>query len=212
LRFRIPYAKAFDELELGYNRAASPGVHRLWIRLDGFFNSSHFFDYRKGVAAMMTAQTLRSNNTDNNWALSDGIDYQVTQPDSTRPRRGLYEGFTVQYDPPQQNLFTNYFELRSYYIGPFARRPNDMLTVMINNIEFSKLGVGVLEQIPVFFSGGHAPASTGNHTQGNYGVSWIAHIKSGMSMNAGVEYTVHTMVTPQAPNSIVGSVGLGLIF
>jgi hypothetical protein len=211
LRFHLPYAKAFDELEISYNRRSAPGVHRVYLRLDGFFNSTHFFDYRKGVVAMMTAETLRSNNSDNNWCSSDAIDYQVTQPDQSHPRRGWYEGVTFQYEPPHQNPFNFYVAERSYFIGPLKSRPNDMLSVNFSTLQYSRDMVRDTAAIANFLSHGFVPIASYDTTNFNVGSSYVAHIRHGMTMNIGVQYATHPTQTPKVPNALVGSVGLGLI-
>jgi porin len=218
LRFTAPDAKAFEQLEVGYRRESAPGVKRLWLRFDGFFNSSHYFDYRTGSSAylaFLSNYRLQANRTDNNFASSDGVDYQFTQPDEILPFRGLYGGSTVQYAPPQQNLYSQYYEVRAYYLGLFRSRPADMWTLMVNNTEFSKIAINTfhgLAALGVSTPGTPIGQATADDGQTTYSITWLAHQRSGIWSNLGLVYTEHPTVAPRVPNSLVLLVGLSTYF
>jgi hypothetical protein len=120
--------------ELGYSRESAPGVKKTFLRFTGLYNTSGFTDYRSGSLALITNTAKKS---DNNWWISAAIDKQITQPDKMLPFRGLYQGTTLQYIPPQQNVLTKYFEYRGYYIGKFNSRPFDMFTWSVSYLGFS---------------------------------------------------------------------------
>jgi|GEM_PF-1411572 porin len=218
LRFSVPDAKAFEELELGYKRESAPGIKKFWLRLDGFYNSSHYFDYRAGSAAylaFLNNNRLQTNRTNNNFASSNGVDYQFTQPDRVLPFRGLYAGGTVQYAPPQQNLYTAYYEARAYYLGLFKSRPLDMWTLMVNNTEFSKIAINTFQHTAdyhVSIPGTPIGQTTADDGQTNYSVTWLAHLRSGLWSDVGLMYTEHPTVAPKVPNALVVSVGFSTYF
>lgn len=215
LRFSNPGSRLLLIQEVGYRKQSAPGVKNLFLRADGWFNFSHFLDFRSGSLALLTASSDRKNRTDNNFAVSFAADRQLYQPDPSLPFRGFYAGGSVQYAPPQQNLFSQYYEVRLYSIGMFNRRPTDMLSLDINNTQFSKIALrtfagtaayGVSNPsaqlgIPTYF--------TGSTTCGG---NWAWHLKPGVYFNTGMQYVVHPTYTPKLPSPVLGIAGLVVFF
>lgn len=215
LRFSYQHSRLLLQQELGYLRPAAPGVKKIFVRADGFYNFSHYFDYRSGSLALLTDSSNRANRSDNNWSVSIAADRQFIQPDASLPFRGLYCGATFQYAPPQQNLFTNYYEARIYDIGLSRRRPLDMMTLSVNNTEFSKIALRTFMGTAAY--GVSVPSSsmgqsTGDTGQTNYTGGWSWHIVPGMWFVTGIGYTVHPSVTPKLPNPIMFQGGLSMFF
>jgi porin len=117
LRWNLPNAGDVALGEVGYRRESAPDAMKTFIRFSGLYNTSGYTDYRSGSLALITGTAKK---TDNNWWISAAGDQQLTQPDKMLPFRGLYQGATLQYIPPQQNVLTKYFEYRGYYIGRFT--------------------------------------------------------------------------------------------
>jgi porin len=199
----VASTKAMFYQEFDYNRQLAPGVKKLWTRSVVFYNATHYSDYRYFNPANADFNPLAESK--DNWCISNGIDGQVTQPDKILPFRGLYAGFTTQYAPPHQNPYTQYYESRAYYVGLLKARPFDMITLMINNLEFSKTFVKNVE----LGIAGEATASTG---QTNISPTYVALIRPGVWANVGLEYTVHPTIAPITPNSFVVTTGLALFF
>jgi len=210
LPFKQPGAKAYEMLEIGYKRESAPNVKSVWARTSPSFNSSHYFDYRKGVPGYLSYEAGLPNRpprdvlTNNNFALSGGIDAQITQPDRFQPMRGIYGGMTAQYAPPQQNLYTQYYEARGYYIGFFRKRPTDMSTFMVNHLEFAKAPVEVIAAL----TGSNSRASN----QTNFAPSYLARIAQGVFLDSALEYCIHPTSTPKTPNALVWTESMSLFW
>jgi porin len=215
LRFNQPGAKLFLQQEVGYRSSSAPGVKSLFIRADGFFNCSHYFDYRSGSYALLHASSVRANRTDNNWAWSLAADRQLTQPDPSLPFRGFYGGFSVQYAPPQQNVNTQYYEARGYWIGTFRRRPMDMLTLDINNTEFSKIAIRTFmgtAAYGVVTPSSQLGMSTSSSGQTAYTGVWNWHLRPGLWLGTGLGYTNHPTFSPKLPNPIEAKISFNMFF
>lgn len=201
LAFAPNHAKAFLGEEVGYNRAAAPGQRRLWARMDFFYNFSHYKDFRD-VAHYDSPTPTR---TSNNWAFSAAADYQTSQTDQFLPFRGNYIGGTIQYAPPQQNLFSQYYEVRDYIIGPFKRRPMDMISIIVNHMAFSK-----------YWTHGFAPllSSTGTYSSGqqNFSATYVLHALRGIVVSNAFEYSANPTPAPKTPNAFVYTGGVTMFF
>jgi hypothetical protein len=246
-------AKANITQEFGYQRASAPGERKLWARIDGLYNFTHYPDWRtpipmtnvpvntpSGTVYLQTPVTtntsagaipLPSGRTDNNWGVSAAFDYQMTAPDSILFFRGNYIGATAQYIPPEQNIYSQYYEFRDYYIGLFKKRPIDMLSVVANHLGFSKpwlkamapitnpswgLGdtlqvVGSQNGVPVFGAVPNNPA-TYDTGQQSYSVSYLAHVHNGLWFLNTLMYTTHPTPFPKTPNSLVYCGALSFFF
>jgi porin len=191
-----PYeAKAYAQLELGYKRNIAPGSKQIWNRLDGFYNWTRYADNR--LNALGHAQS--NVYTKNNFCISDGFDMQLNQPDRLLPFRGLYAGTTLQYAPPQQNSYTQYYEFRAYYKGLFKSRPYDMTQFMTSNLQTSKI------YIRHAFLTSSAAYHSASDTNQNISFAWVAKLTSGIWVNVGAEYALHPTAIPTTPNVLVGT-------
>lgn len=200
LRFSVKGAKANLTQEFGYKRAPGRGMKELWARVDGFYNFSHFNRWDSWNPKYFQF----TKKTENNFGFYAGVDYQLTQPKTGIPARGLFVGGTVEYIPPQQNLYSQYYEFRTYYRGPMKSRQLDMITVGVNNLEYSKAAVKYLMTVK------HATTSYSGQT--NYTASYVAHVTHGMWWNAGVDYVNHPSTVPKTPNAFLASTGLAMFF
>lgn len=244
LPFAGKAAGHFMEQEVGYKRNSAPGVHSLWVRIDGFYNTTHYFDYRKSLqpntfttnadGTPSTATTAygyfsysldglgdlgynfihrgrlpKEWRTTNNWCYSNGWDYQVTQPDPMLPFRGFYVGNTDQYTPPQQNMFTAYYEGRFYYVGPFKRRVMDLASFVVSNEEFSRIYLKYGYGAAVYGK----PTLTDTYTgQTNLAASYTAHLQPGVWGNLGVQYSEHPFLFPRWPSVVNLNAGLTMFW
>jgi porin len=154
-------------------------------------NQTHYADYR----------TFGNTFTKNNFCSSDGFDFQLTQVDKRLPYRGLYTGGTIQYAPPQQNVYTQYYEWRWYYRGLLKARPMDMTQFMVTNLQSSKIFLKNIDEIAL-----HYKSVSNNNT--NISAAWVAHLRSGIWANVGLEYSEHPTTAPKTPNSLVAEATL----
>lgn len=109
--------------EVGIDRQPTPGNKRLWVRAGGLTNPTQY--------------TAFDGGKDSNKALWALADYQLTQPDPSMPIHGLYVGASAMYAPEDVNLYTQNYEARVYYYGPFASRPLDKFTFAVGTNVFS---------------------------------------------------------------------------
>lgn len=117
LRFSVRGAKALFVDEIGVNRPATAGTKSSWVRAGGIYNTTRYRDYRNG-------------GTSENWGVYAAFDQQLTQPSTTAPAKGVYVGGSVNYAPPAQNLYSQYYEGRVYGIGMVPGRPADLASLV----------------------------------------------------------------------------------
>lgn len=137
--------------------------------------------------------------TDNNWQICGAADAQLTQ-DKFLPFRGWYGGFTASYLPPQQNIFSQYYEARAYDVGPFKNRPIDQFTVAVGVLQMSRVAARMIAKSQ---SQSGMYANTYNTTQVSIAPSFTSHLHSGVWASAGVQYCVHPTIAPKVPNPLV---------
>jgi hypothetical protein len=254
-QFHLPNAKAFLEQELGYRRQPGRGQTWAWERLALFYNASHYYDFRSTYnpvdgmydnlvgynflnygtnGANKASQTVHGFESyqrypglfdRNNFCFDNGIDWQITQPDGFS-RKGVILGTTIQFAPPKENLFTQYYEFRAYYGGLFPHREHDLTTVMINDLRMSKaviaafqgacaveahVGVGTTVcAVPINTSG--LGWSTASDNQVNVSLTHIARLRAGMMWTNGFEWTEHPTISPVTPNSAQVTTALVMFF
>jgi porin len=213
-RWNSPGAKALYIEELAYKRESAPGVKKTFARADGWLNTSHFTDFREGSGALLGIPGFAQKKSDNNFAISLAVDQQLTQPDRALPFRGWYSGFTFQYAPPQQNPFTQYYEFRAYDIGPLRSRPTDMITLVANNLEYSKIAMRTFSGTAAFgvSIAGDEIGYPYSSCQSNYVVSYAVHIRPGVYLNQGFQYVVHPTFIPIQKNPFLYKAALNLFF
>lgn len=212
-RFTQPGAKLLLIQEIGYYRDPAPGVKKTFVRADGWFNFSHYTDFREGTAALLGFPGSVAKKTDNNWAFSFAADRQIIQPDKFIPFRGMYAGFSVQYAPPQQDVYTQYYEFRIYDFGIFKSRPGDMLTLSVNYTGVSKIALhdfaGAAKYGVKVASAGLGYPTFDGLTNGVFNYSFV--LRPGLYLNTGLQYTNHPIYAPKLPNPL-GAVGTLALF
>jgi porin len=105
-------------VEAGYQRPSTARAPQAWLRA-GFMRNSTLYRHR------VTGEAERGNYC--GYVL---LDYQLRMPALDAPARGLFVGATAMVVPSRLNPYDRYFEGRVYQRGPFASRPNDVLTLI----------------------------------------------------------------------------------
>jgi porin len=137
--------------------------------------------------------------TENNWQVYSAVDYQLQQSKELF-FRGWYGGFTASYVPPQQNVFSQYYEARVYNVGPFKSHPIDQITIAVGLLQMSKPGARMIAAAQAQ-SGLYA--NTYNSTQLSIAPSYTTHIRAGIWWSGGFQYCVHPTIAPKVPNPLV---------
>lgn len=164
--------------EFGYEKAASVSQEFTWIRIGGIYNTTHFRNFANG------------HNTDN-WAIYALWDRQLTTLSERQPYRGLYIGASAMYAPPQQNLFSQYYEARIYDMGPFDARPGDFASLVISHETYSREGQEVFAP-PAFGSNDATTSVIG---------SYAFHVRPGIYVQPGLGLTTNPSVSHLYNNS-----------
>jgi porin len=182
LNFTTPHSGVLGINEFGYRTFATPESSSLWIRGGAAYNSS---DY-------MNNEFVGTRSGDNSFFYLLG-DAQVWQPTPVKglAARGLYEGFTAEYAPPDLNTFTQYYELRSYFIGPFASRPSDVVSLIFTDSIFSNYLVNNAR-----IAGNLAHSDSKSAT-----LSYSARLTAGVTASVGVSYIDHPTTVTFTPKT-----------
>jgi porin len=117
LRFSVRGARALFVDEIGISRSAAAGSKSSWVRAGGIYNTTPYRNYRTG-------------GTSQNWGVYAAFDRQLTQPSNAAPAKGIYLGGSINYAPPAQNLYSQYYEGRVYAIGMIPGRPADLASLV----------------------------------------------------------------------------------
>ena len=185
IRFNDVNSRALIINEAGYRVLSAPGVKNTWVRVAGVRNFSSFTSYSNRKETVQAAGV---------YLLAD---HQFTQPDPSRPRRGLYAGFSYMYGTPAAFTYSQYFEARVYGIGLLASRPQDQLTFVANRTDASD---------PYLQYEASLPARYQLHKSlYNFTVGYTARLARGIYLNNGLTYSVHPSViyTPQEGNPLL---------
>jgi porin len=187
-RFHPPGTGVLVIDEIGYNRPSSRDAKSMWIRGGGIYNSTKFtaFDGRK---------------TDN-WAGFAAIDRQLTQIDDEKPFRGLYAGATVNYAPPQQNFYTQYYEGRVYGVGLLKGRPFDLASLVTTYNKYSPEGLAARTQ----------PGQRSYKATWALIASYAYRLGPGIYVQPGLGVTQHPIYSPRFGTALNGYLGLVTIF
>ncbi|HVJ04904.1 MAG TPA: carbohydrate porin [Candidatus Saccharimonadales bacterium] len=177
LRFLCKGCKPLFISEVGYRQEALPGQKLAFYRVTGFYNRSKFMDYRE-----VFPNPLKPGLTDNNWGFSISGDKQIWQKNKYLPFQGLYVSGTVQYAPPQQNIYSQYYEVKAYTFGLLPNRPMDMTTFAINRENNSNIALTTLGKV------GYGPTYK-NLTQVSGG--YMVQLMHGLFINNVLSYTEH---------------------
>lgn len=181
LRFGVKGEKLIQWYEGGYKRAATPTNKQTWVRFGYIHNATPYTNY------------TTSKPTDGNYGIYLLGDRQLTQPDATKPFRGLYGGFSSQYAPPDRNTYTQNYNVRLYWRGPFAKRLLDMASITADHSDYSEFRTRAL-------------VKTGNsvwNSTTSYSGSYSARLRPGVYFAPGVSYTYGPAVTPRVGSAFV---------
>lgn len=186
LDFGAKGASALFIGEAGIQRPAKAGQRQIWLRGGYMYNLSRYarFDGGRG---------------ERNFAAFALADYQIAQPHPDQPGRGIFLGATAEYAPPSVNLYSQYYELRTYAVGLLASRPSDSMTFNVNYSRFSSdaRAAGTLTS--------RAYPSGQFQIVGNYS----AHLTNGLYLTPSLTYSHHPAFGPYR-DALTG--GLGLFF
>jgi porin len=210
VRFLEKGSKLLTIGELGYRRSPAPGTKSVFVRADGWFNTTEYTDYRT-ISIPYLASGGTTKKTDNNWAWAVSGDYQFRQPNKYVPFEGTYVGASVQYAPPQQNAYTQYYEIRLFQLGPFKCRPFDMPTFVINHTVFSQIAMQAFQSYaPLRTAYGNAYVDAinpqfgysyyGDQTTVNAGYSM--RVRRGLWFTPAFTYARHPTFAPRLANPI----------
>ncbi|MEE4453600.1 carbohydrate porin [Novosphingobium resinovorum] len=187
-RFRPPGTGLLVIDEVGFNRPAAPGQKSMWVRGGGIYNTTKYPVFGGGQAE--------------NWAAFLAVDRQLTQPDSEKPFRGIYAGATVNYAPPRQNLYTQYYEARLYAVGMLKGRPFDLASLVTTYNKYSPAGLRART----------AP------DQRNYAgtlaliASYAYRVRAGIYLQPGLGVTMHPIYSSRFGTALNGYLSLVTLF
>lgn len=189
-RFSPPGTGVLMIDEVGFNHPSAPGVKSTWIRAGGIYNTTQF------------ARFGRPGETRDNFALFAAADRQLTQIDPTKPFRGIYAGGTINYAPPQQNFYTQYYEGRLYAVGLLASRPFDLTSLVSTFNVYSPQGLAA-----------RTPSGQGNY-RNTFAVtaSYALRVSAGIYLQPGLGVTVHPIYTPRFSPALNGYLSIITLF
>ena len=189
-RFAPPGTGVLMIDEIGFNRPSAPGVKSTWVRAGGIYNTTQF------------ARFGRPGETRDNFALFAAADRQLTQTDATKPFRGVYAGATINYAPPQQNFYTQYYEGRLYGIGLLSSRPFDLASLVTTFNVYSPAGLAA-----------RTPAGQGNY-RNTFAMtaSYALRVSAGIYLQPGLGVTVHPIYTPRFSPALNGYLSIITLF
>lgn len=164
--FAPPGTGALTINEFGYQKQPSASQDSVWLRVGGMYNTTPYRTFTTGRGV-------------DNWALYALLDHQLTS-DPKAPYRGLYVGGSAMYAPPEQNLFSQYYELRAYQFGPFDARPSDFASIVASYETYSREGRNRL-----------APPHLGAFATSSVIGSYAFHVRPGLYVQPGFGLTTN---------------------
>lgn len=177
-------AKVLYVSEVGIDRKPTPGGNRLWVRAGGVSNPTKYKAFEGGE---------ESNKA--YWALAD---YQITQPDKSIPVHGLYVGASAMYAPSDVNLYTQNYEARMYYYGPFKSRPLDKVSFVVGKNVFSQEAQDTLAARKIDTAS----------TQLSATAAYAMHVTRGVYLSSAVGYTKDPSFTADINHALTFKLGL----
>ncbi|MGJ7534864.1 MULTISPECIES: carbohydrate porin [Variovorax] len=114
LRWRTPGTSALFVNEFGYKTGLSQEGRSVWARAGLIYNTTDYTKYDGQTAS-------------NNYAAYAGLTMQLTK--SAHGPGGLNLDVKVNYAPADRNMYTRDYSVALFYIGPFASRPFDMVSL-----------------------------------------------------------------------------------
>jgi porin len=196
--------------EIGYKTDAAPGNLSTWVRLTGYYNTTHYND-------LTFTGTTGSGNTNGNYAVSLYADQQVLQFQPGSPQtayQGFYIGGTVGRNDPKAAALEQTYELRAYTYGLFGR-PRDQLALSYQHIVVSHYLADGLNSTSscsgataAFFGG---PLVCARHALNTYSLTYTAAIIPGVSATMGAQYIDHPAIvwSPYMTSIANGGKGFG---
>jgi len=117
--------------ELGFERRATVDAPAIWVRTGAVYNTS-------GYSSLKTP-----GERDHNYNFTFLADYQLLRLGRgvADAYRGLYSGISLMYAPPDVNRFSQYYEARLYMKAPFASRPADSVSFVVNQNRYSRYAI-----------------------------------------------------------------------
>lgn len=170
--------------EVGYKAKATPTELSTWVRAGGIWNFSDFKDLRN----LTSAETVGGSG--GVYFLVDQQIWQQAPGSIFTAHRGIYAGFSAMYAPPEVAAFSQYYEGRLYWIGPFDNRPTDMISFVYAHNEVSKYLADGINQITKDyqpFTDYILPFA--NYSTNSYTLTYLAHLMPGLYASVGVSYT-----------------------
>lgn len=169
LQFSQKGAGALYIGELGIRRPATEDGRQIWLRVGGFFNDSDYKRFDKPG---------RTGTNASFYALGDR---QITQPDKSRPARGLYVGASAFWIPKSVNTSTQSYEGRIFTIGAIKSRPMDTASLRVTWTKFSRPAREAYAAQDLFT----------NKDQLNATVSYSARLVKGLFLTPSLSYIHH---------------------
>jgi len=159
--------------EFGYKDTVS-GLYHTWVRAGGIYNTSEYRNYKTG-------------KKDTNGAFYLLGDQQIWQPIKSGPARalGLYGGFSVNYAPPDTNIFSQYYEARLYAVGLVPGRPRDIGGVVATYNVFSSALANTINSVSRRTNTFARTNST------SVTASYAARVITGVYLTSALTYTDH---------------------
>ena len=169
LNFQTPESGAYVIDEVGYREQPSPGGWATWARAGGSYSASHY--------AELDHVGRDSNKEYFVYALLDQQILKVSRKPG-ESYRGLYAGFSVEYDPQNLNAFSQYYEARVFGLGLLPGRPFDQTSLVFTNNVFSQFLIDRLKSVHQL-THDSSKAITG---------SYSFQVVHGVYLNAGLAY------------------------
>jgi porin len=176
--------------EAGYVRTSGPDSHYAWIRAGYLHNDTPYVNKSNGRAEP------------GNYCAYGLVDYQIHDAESGSSGRGYYLGATVMIAPERYNAYHRYYEARVYRKAPFARRPDDVLSIVAAYRSHSGyVTPSLAAQGKTFWRG--SPSLTGNYSM---------HVSRGNYLTLALGYVRGAAITPRVADALVFTTNWGLYF
>ncbi len=189
--------------EIGYKKSATPGGKETWLRITGFYNSSHYQDYS-------SPQNVLTGVKGHNGAASVVFERQITQSDKYLPYRGIYWTATGQWAAPDFNVYHQYYQFALYEIGLLRKRPLDVAILNVNRTQFSRTALNTFEQLPHSLGSQMGVPVYDDSTAAS--LTYGYHVRSGTILSGELSYTKHPTSSPRLDNPLIGVVQLMFYF
>ncbi len=179
LKWHIKNARTLLINELGYKTEPTASRMQSWYRAGYIHNNSLYTDYKNGGRA--TGEYA--------WYLMG--DQQVYGFSASAPYRGLFAGFSVQRGNSEFTAIDSTYELRFYAVGPFASRPQDTYSFIIDRNSFS----------PYAQAASRAAGSLTHSSSTTFTLAYKAKVYRGVYAGVGVRYTNNPTPITYAPDT-----------